>query len=248
MGPSGNQLHRLVPRFLLQYRSLAEPRGVQAITVTACLAMVVNKPCDAVDPDPVRYSLQKSGLSRRTPRKAERQWSASHQSTAGHADAHFADDNVVQDPHADQPECVAQLAGNGSVCGAGFSDATGVVVRQNGGAGIDAQRGPHDFTGMDAGTVDCAGKELLAVDDAMTVVEPQHVEFFMSQGSQAHSQKVVGVGWVADAALAFKPPFENALGSSEYILLRRFAGEFVTGISQGSNQFHDKLLLSDANA
>ncbi len=79
---------------------------------------------------------------------------------------------MVQNPHTHQPQCVTELVGDGPIRGTGFRNAAGVVVRENGSAGIDAQRRPHDFSWIDARAIDGATEEFLAVENAMAVIEP----------------------------------------------------------------------------
>jgi hypothetical protein len=129
-----------------------------------------------------------------------------------------------------------------AVRGAGLGDAARVVVRKNSCAGIDAKRRPHDLTRVDACAVDGAGEQFLAIEDAMTVVEPENVKFLMGQRAQPHAQEVVGIGGVAHAALVFKLGSKNALSRGEHILFSRFAGEFVTSVCQRSREMHGELL------
>ena len=63
-------------------------------------------------------------------------------------------------------------------------------MRQHDRAGIDGEGGSDDFAGMDAGAVNGARKELLAVEDAVAVVEPEDVELFVSQSSNRMRRKL----------------------------------------------------------
>lgn len=88
-----------------------------------------------------------------------------------------------------QPPCVAELVGVGPVCATRFRNATGVVVREYGGAGIDAQFCPHDLTRMDAGTVGGAGEKPLAIQDAMPVIEPKDMELLVGSAPKRIRRK-----------------------------------------------------------
>ena len=149
-----------------------------------------------------------------------------------HAHALSAHDDVVEDPHTDQAQRVTELAGDGPIGGTGFCDSARMVVRKNGGARIDAQCRPHDLSRMDTGAVDGASEEFLAVEDAMAVIQPQDVKFFVQKRTQPHAQEGGGVGRVIEAALAFEPSFENAFGRGKHVLLCRFICELVAGIGE----------------
>lgn len=111
----------------------------------------------------------------------------SHQPSFGHADALGTHDDVVQDSYPYQAQCIAQLVRDRSVGRTGLSNATWVVMRQDDCARVDAKRGPYHLAWVNTRAVDGAGEELLAVDDAMPVVQPENVEFFMRQGAEAHA-------------------------------------------------------------
>jgi hypothetical protein len=98
-----------------------------------------------------------------------------------------------------------------------------VVVRENGRAGIDAQCGAHDLPGIVAGAIDGATEEFLAVENAMAVIEPHDVKFFVQQRTHSHAQEVVGIGRAANAArrssLSFKIPSAAARTSCSVVSL-----------------------------
>lgn len=147
-------------------------------------------------------------------------------SATSHADALGADDEVIEYPHADQAQGLAQFPGDGSVGGAGLRHTTGMVVSEDGRAGIDAQGRAYHFPGIDAGTVDGAGEKALAVQDTVTVVQPQGMELLVRECAQTHAQEVGGLHRVADAALPLELPAQDGLGC--------FQDRLILGIGDGS--------------
>lgn len=97
-------------------------------------------------------------------------------------------------------------------------------MRQDDGASIGVQRGPHHFPRVDAGAIDSAGEQPLAVEDAVTVVEPQHVELLVEQRAEPHAQEVDGVVGFHDVAVPLEPCVQDGFGGGQDGLLPALPG------------------------
>jgi len=106
-----------------------------------------------------------------------------------------------------------------------------MVVGEDRRRSVDVQCSSHDFSEMDAGTVDRADEELFDRQDAVPVVQPEDVEFFVEQCAQAHAEKVGCVPGVADAAQPIEFASEDAFGCGEHVVLGGPAGESVVAFA-----------------
>ena len=82
-----------------------------------------------------------------------------------------ADDGVIEQADVHQGERIPDALGDLLVGAAGFGDAGGVIVGDNHGGAIAAQRLFDDFTRMHAGTVDGAAEKLLELDQAVAIIQ-----------------------------------------------------------------------------
>ena len=139
---------------------------------------------------------------------------------------------MIEHPNVDQRQRRFERLSEGFVSPARLAYARRVVVRQDRRTGVDGQRRSHHFPRVDARPIDGTGEKLLAIEDPVAVVQPQDVKLLVKKSTQAHAKKVVGIGWIADAALTFKPSFQDAFGRGENVLLCRFVSELVASVGQ----------------
>ncbi len=78
---------------------------------------------------------------------------------------------MVEHPHVNQCKGFFQPAGDRFIRMAGFSNAAGVVMKQQRGRGITCQCLLHHDPWMNRSTIDGAVKQLGDIDDPMAVVE-----------------------------------------------------------------------------
>ncbi|CAB1371230.1 protein of unknown function (plasmid) [Denitratisoma oestradiolicum] len=77
-----------------------------------------------------------------------------------------------------------------------------MVVREDDGGGVEAQRGLHHFAGIDRGLRQRAPEQLDVLDDAVLRVKEDRGEHFMLQGTEAQREIGVGVGRRRNQAVA----------------------------------------------
>lgn len=138
---------------------------------------------------------------------------------------------MIEHPHFDEAQRLDQLLGDAPIGTAWFGHPARMVVRQHRRAGIDGQGGSDDFAGMDAGAVNGAGKELLAVEDAVAVIEPNDVELFVEQCAEAHAEEVAGILRIADGALSFQFGSQEGFGGAEDVLFGDGAAGLVVALA-----------------
>jgi hypothetical protein len=63
-------------------------------------------------------------------------------------------------------------------------------MRQHARGGVSLQSLPHDFSRMNARSINCAAEEILTLDHAVAAVEVNHAEDFVLQLSEAQDQVV----------------------------------------------------------
>lgn len=141
------------------------------------------------------------------------------------------DHQVIEHPHVNQTQGGDQLLSDAPIGTAWFGHTARMVVRQHDRAGIDGQGGSDDFAGMDAGAVNGAGKELLAIKNLVAVVEPEDVELFMEQCAQAHAEEVAGILRIADGALSFQFGSQEGFGGAEDVLFGDGAAGLVVALA-----------------
>jgi len=140
-------------------------------------------------------------------------------------------DQVVQHPDPDQLQRGDQLTRDGPISFAWLRHPAGVVMRQDAGAGVDSQGRSDDFPGVDAGAVQRAGEEVLAIQDPMAVIQPENVEFFVQASAEPHAEEVAGVLGVADAALAFELRAQEGFGRAEDVVFGDGAAALVVAVA-----------------
>lgn len=138
---------------------------------------------------------------------------------------------MVQHPDPDQLQRGDQLTRDGPISLAWLRHPAGVVMRQDAGAGVDRQGRSDDFPGVDAGAVQRAGKEVLAIQDPVAVIQPEDVEFFMQAGAEPHAEKVAGFLGVTDAALAFELRAQEGFGRAEDVVFGDGAAALVVAVA-----------------
>ena len=91
-----------------------------------------------------------------------------------------ADDDVVEDAHVEERECLLQAARDELVRLAGLEDAGRVVVGEYHRCRIVRERLAQDLTRVHAGAVDGAAEQLLEGDQAVAVIEVQAAYLYPS--------------------------------------------------------------------
>mgnify|MGYP001232391133 CR=1 FL=1 len=86
---------------------------------------------------------------------------------------------MIQDPHIDKGECISQSNRNSPVCCARLRISAWVIVAEDYCCGIRSDRSPHYFPGVDRSSVDGSDSEPLDAENAMSIVKPDRVKFFV---------------------------------------------------------------------
>ena len=100
------------------------------------------------------------------------------------------DDEVVQYPHVDQGERLAQAGRQHLVAAAGFGHARGAVVGEDDCGGIQRQRPLDDLARVDAGLGRRAAEQFLRDQQAILRIEEQGDEHFVFTAAQCEAQVV----------------------------------------------------------
>jgi len=98
---------------------------------------------------------------------------------------------MIGGPHLDQGQGVLEPLRNAQVRLARLCDPGGVVVREDTGGRVMADRRADDLARVDARPVDGAPEQLLEGEDAVAVVEPDHREDFVGLRREAHPQQLL---------------------------------------------------------
>jgi len=106
---------------------------------------------------------------------------------------------MVEQAHIDQVERVIDAAGDQLICFARLRDAGWMIMGENDGGGISLQRLLDDFARVHRGVIYSASKQLIERQDAMTIVEEQAAKYLVWPVAQSRQQKILAVGWRADA-------------------------------------------------
>ena len=109
---------------------------------------------------------------------------------------------MVENPHVDERQRVAQAVGDELVGLRRLGHARGVVVGEDHGGRVAAQRFLDHLAGVDGGAVDGAAKERHEFDDAVAVVEEEDGEDFVFAWGELELQVLARVSRVAERATA----------------------------------------------
>jgi len=90
-----------------------------------------------------------------------------------------AHDDVIQDAHIYESQCIFQPAGDRGIVPAGLGNTAGVVVGKNHGRGIQLQAAPDYHAGIDTGSIDGTPEEALEGDQGVAGIEEQAAEVFI---------------------------------------------------------------------
>ena len=94
-----------------------------------------------------------------------------------------------------------------------------MIVRQNGRSSVDVERTPHDFPGVDGGSIDRSGEHPLDVEDAVALVQPHDVELFVLERSEPDTEEFGRVRRCPEVPLALQPALEEVIGCGEDVVL-----------------------------
>jgi len=100
---------------------------------------------------------------------------------------------MIKHPYVDGTQGIDQSIGDLPVGLAGFGDAAGVVVRQDGRCGVVFQGGADDFSRVDGGAVDGAVEQGFVGQYPVLVVEPDGREDFVLEPAHLGQQESAGV-------------------------------------------------------